>query len=136
MNIHFPRLYRYERKQEHCSVALPFPEGKFRDGMHVQILDQDRELPVQTRVTSRYPDGNVRYAFVRFTADLPANRGKELQAELRERSAPEYSGIRVERSGDTLNVDGGMGGLQLTVRDGSRSLVECVCDGRKTYRAE
>ena len=136
MNIHFPRLYRYERKQEHCSVALPFPEGKFRDGMHVQILDQDRELPVQTRVTSRYPDGSVRYAFVRFTADLPANRGKELQAELREGSAPEYSGIRVERSGDTLNVDGGMGGLQLTVRDGSRSLVECVCDGRKTYRAE
>ena len=82
MNIHFPKLYKYDRLQEHCSVAIPFAKGEFTDADRIAVLEDGVEMPVQSKVTARYADGSVRYLFVRFQADLPANQKKDLQAEL------------------------------------------------------
>ena len=136
MKIHFPRLYRYERIAEHCSVALPFPKGVYREGMHLQITDGDRELPVQEKVTSRYADGSVRYLFARFTADLPANRRKDLDAELVQGPAPSVEGVCVTRDGARMTIDGGEGGLRIELLDGGTHMIESLRDGRQVYGAD
>ena len=101
MNIHFPKLYKYDRLQEHCSVAIPFAKGEFTDADRIAVLEDGVEMPVQSKVTARYADGSVRYLFVRFQADLPANQKKDLQAELIKQGAQEnmpHSSFQSRRS--------------------------------------
>ena len=71
MKIYFPKLYRFDRREEPCQVGIPFPPNCFREGMRLKIMDGERELPVQTRVLSRHQDGSVRFLQARFIADLP-----------------------------------------------------------------
>ena len=136
IKIHFPRLYRYPRVDEPCAVCLPFAPGVYQTGMRLRVLDGDRELPVQEKVTSRHPDGSVRYLFARFRADLPANRGKDFSAELTAAPAPAFPGIRVVRERARTLVDGGEGGLRLTLQDESPSLIQRLEDGRAVYGPE
>ena len=136
MKLHFPALYRHERKNEPCCVSLPFARGTFGPGMRLRILEDGAERPVQTKVVSRYPDGSARWVFARFTADLPGGRAKDLEAEASQAAAPDYAGIRVVREADTIEVDGGAGGLRLTLRDGGDQLIESLWDGRTVYDGE
>ncbi len=81
MEIRFQKLYRYRREREHCQVAIPFAEGVLREESRVQIYQDGHLVPSQKKVTSRYGDGSIRYLFVRFLADLPANKKAVLNAE-------------------------------------------------------
>ena len=81
MKIKFDKLYRYERKMEPCSIAIPVKAGQLWAG-DVTIKDGDKVLPSQTKITSRHKDGSVRYLFTRFLADLPGNAKKEFDCEL------------------------------------------------------
>ena len=133
MKLFFPKLYRYERLQEHCAVGMPFPQGAFRESMRLKVLDDGKELPVQSRVTSRYADGSIRYLFVRTMVDLPAGRGKILDVSVVEDSAPVYAGLTVTEQDHSIEVHGGQDGLDFTVRDGSEHIVESLDDGRMVY---
>ena len=136
LKIHFPKLYRCERRAEPCGVCIPFAPGAFPEGSRLAIRDGARELPVQTKVTSRHPDGSARYIYARFEADLPAGRGLELTAETVRGEAEPFPGVRVERDGRRLRVDGGEGGLRLEVLSGGSRLFEGLCDGRAAWGAE
>ncbi len=133
MKLHFPKLYRYERKAEPCTVCIPFPEGAFRDGMRLQILDGDTELPVQSLVTSRHRDGSVRYLFARMQVDLPAGRSKDLEAGLSTGPAPTFEGVHVLTENGRVTVDGGEGGLRIELADNSGNLIDSLWDGRTLY---
>ncbi len=133
MKINFPRLYRYDRPAEHCAAAIPFPAGVYTEGMHLRVTDGGREIPVQTRVTSRHADGSVRYLFVRLLADLPANKARVLDAEPVAGPAPVYSGLTVSEKDGLLTVDGGEGGLYIELVSDSDHLIESLSDGRRTY---
>ncbi len=135
MKIHFPRLYRYERKDEHCSVAIPFPQGAFRKGMRLQIMDGDQECPVQSKITSFNPDGSARYLFSRFTATLPANHSKELHANVIEEEKT-FPGISVKHEASSLIIDGGKGGLHLVVEDDGDHLITSLTDQYTTYHKD
>ena len=119
MKLHFPRLYKNERTAEPCFTAVPFAKGTFTDGMRLRILDGGKEVLSQSKVTGRYADGSVRYLFCRFEADLPANRGKDLDAELTRETGKAVPGIRIVRDGKRLSIDGGAGGLRMTLLEGS-----------------
>ena len=136
MKIHFSRLYRLERRQEPCWISLPFAPGVFREGSGIRIWDNGKEIPVQSRVLSRHRDGSVKFLFLRFAADLPGNRGKDLTAEITESPSKADGGIRIRREDDRILVDGGEGGLHLTLREGGNALMESLWDGRKTYSQE
>ena len=136
MNIHFPRLYRQERRQEPCWVSIPFAPGVFPEGKGIRITEDGRELPLQSRVLSRHRDGSAKFLFLRFLADLPGNRGKDLQAEITDSPAKPAEGIRIRREGDLIQADGGENGLRLTLREGSDAMMESLWDGRKTYSRE
>lgn len=89
MRLHFEKISRYDRTQEPCTAALPFAEGEVGDPPGVSILDRGRPLPLQSRVTSRWPDGSVRWLLVHFMVDLPGNAPKDLDVSLEGTPSPE-----------------------------------------------
>lgn len=109
-DIYFDKLYRYERIAEPCFIGIPVKKGELHDTDSVRIYQEGRELPVQTKVTSRHRDGSVRFLFLRFLADLPANKGTVLQCgwgddnvKNKNISASETQ-ISVRKDGDGITV--------------------------------
>ncbi|MDD6572092.1 MAG: hypothetical protein PUF12_06910 [Thermoflexaceae bacterium] len=134
MEIRFDKLYRYDRLSEHCSIAIPVKESELYNLDEVQILDGESLLPVQKKVTSRYKDGSVRYMFLRFMADLPANNRKVFQCDFHNKQQQLYEGISITKEKDGFLVD--CKGLQFAVQDDSTNLFTYLNDGNKEYTAE
>ncbi len=132
MKITFPKLYRYDRIREHAYVAIPFKEGELFRESKVQIWDGDRILPTQNKVTSYYKDGSIRYLFVRFMADLPANQKKFLEMKIGEERAPELQALSVKRIEGGFNVDGG---VSFVVKDDAESVFDSLTVGKQSYTA-
>ena len=82
IDILFDKLYKYDRIQEPCYIGIPVKKGELQQADRVQIFQEDKKLSLQTKVTSRHKDGSVRFLFLRFLADLPANKGAVLQCDL------------------------------------------------------
>lgn len=117
IELFFDKLYRYERIAEPCYIGIPIREGELRDTDGVCVYQEGRRLPLQTKVTSRHKDGSVRFLFLRFLADLPANRSAVLQCDLH---GADHDGGSRESAGAE----------QVTVReDGEGITVSTVCDG-------
>ena len=76
VEIFIDKLYRYDRVLEHCYVGFPLQKGFLKDEEKVTLYDPENKkmLPSQIKVTSRYEDGSIRFIFIRFLADIPANR--------------------------------------------------------------
>ena len=150
MEIRFPKLYRYDRLREHCQVAIPFPKGQLTDSENVQIYQDGKCMPSQKKVTSRYPDGSVRYLFVRFLANLPGN-GKAV-LETRVNDAKEggreqetdtvVAGVWDMDASKALTVEKNKngivvrGGVEFSVSDGAATIFDYLKDGNKTYQAD
>lgn len=133
MNITFPKLYRYDRIREHAYVAIPFKEGELRNEKCVQVWDGDVLLPTQKKVTSYHKDGSIRYLFVRFMADLPANRKKNLEMKIGEEKTGDVRAIQIHKKEDGYEVHAG---VDFQVKNNSESLFEYVKSGEKCYQAE
>ncbi len=103
IDIFVDKLYRYDRIEEPCFVAVPVKEGELRDADRVRVYQEGRALPLQTKITSRHKDGSVRFLFLRFLADLPGNRRTVLQCDL---YGVENVAGKAE-AGKTANVPGG-----------------------------
>ena len=50
-------------------------KGTLTDSDNLSLSQDGNILPLQTKITSRHHDGSIRHLFVRFEADLPANKG-------------------------------------------------------------
>ena len=87
IDIFFDKLYRNERIAEPCYIGIPVKEGELQDLSGVRVYQEGRELPHQAKVTSRHKDGSVRFLFLRFLADLPANKGTVLQCSLHDNAS-------------------------------------------------
>ncbi len=136
MKITFEKLYRYDRIGEPCCIAVPVKEGLLRTAEGVRVLDGGRELPSQTKVTSRHRDGSVRFLFTRFLADLPGNAGKAIDYELEggPGGPAGFTGIRTERRPDGWLAD--TGAVRFLLKDGGSCLFERVETGNRVYGAE
>lgn len=134
MDIYFDKLYRYPRISEPVSVAIPMKKGTLYDTEHIAVLQEGKAVPVQPKVTSRYEDGSIRYLFVRFMADLPANRGTVVQCDMQSSLKSEYTGIVVEKTEEGYFVQ--CDGLYFAVKNQSESIFDMLDDGRKIYTAK
>lgn len=134
MDIYFDKLYRYERKQECCSIAIPMKQGVLKDCSRLAVVQDGKPVMIQPKVTSRYKDGSVRYLFVRFLADLPANKGTVLQFEENSDKVNDADGIVVEETekGYFVNCQG----LEFAVKNNSEHIFEMLDDGRRVYGEE
>jgi hypothetical protein len=123
----FEKFSKLDRT-EPVAFGLPFAEGELPDPGAFRLLDGRAPIPCQTKVTGTWPDGSVRWLFVRSIVDLPGNAPKEFSfATDGEPPAPEprRSVALEEREDGSICVD--TGPLALTVpADGLRP----VCDVR------
>lgn len=133
MKITFPKLYRYDRRREHAYVAVPFPQGELWDEERVQLWDTEKALPVQSKVTSYHKDGSIRYLFIRFMADLPANRRTDFALKTEGRRAAEVDGIAVSPTETGFAVQGN---VSFAVSHHSQSMFDYLTVCGKTYKAE
>lgn len=130
MELKFPKLYRYDRVAEHCNVAIPVAKGRLWDTDSVQIFQEGKCIPVQTKVTSRHEDGSIRYLFVRFIADLPANKRAVLECKLDSAERSEYKGLQVEKTEKGYIVKAG---VEFEVSHNAASVFEGLRVGAKQY---
>ena len=133
MDIKFQKLYRYERLREHCQIAIPFAKGALTQEKKVQVLQNGQCMPSQKKVTSRHEDGSIRYLFIRFLADLPANDKTVLQVEPDCDKVCEYKGIQVTATEKGYQVKAG---VNFAVSHDSENIFDWLSDGRKKYEAE
>ncbi len=92
------------------TTGLPFPQGALADDARLRLLDDaGRELPLQTQVTARYPDGSVQWLLLDFIADVPAESSAQYAVEFgrRVQRTVQPEGITTEREGEALTVDTG-----------------------------
>ena len=82
ITLRFDKLYGKDRVAQPCHVSIPLAKGGLRETEKVALWQNGQKLMSQTRVLSRYPDGSVRYLFVRFLADIPANKGAIVECDL------------------------------------------------------
>lgn len=103
----FEKISRFDRTAEPVAFGMPFPPGLLRDAPEFGLFDEGRRLPAQAKVTGRWPDGSVRWLFVRALVDLPGNRGKRIM--WRTGAAPAAgAGLLVRQEADgSLSVDSG-----------------------------
>ncbi len=136
-DIKFEKLYRYARISEPCFLGLPVKKGLIPAGQleKIAVSQNGRAVPIQTKVTSLYPDGSARYIFMRFLADLNANKSTILQCDLTGEIAQQsYEVMQVEESEKGIFVN--TGALSFEVQHHSEHLFTRLTDARKTYSAE
>ncbi|MCH5248733.1 MAG: hypothetical protein J1E98_02310 [Lachnospiraceae bacterium] len=134
MDIYFDKLYRYERVAEPCYIGIPVKKGELRELSGVRVYQEGRELPLQIKVTSRHKDGSVRFLFLRFLADLPANKGAVLQCSLHDET-DETEAAQIGEEKKTSEPCGWVtkdGGSPLNVKaDEMGVTVSTICGGEQ-----
>ena len=154
LDIYLDKLYRYPRIQECVSVAVPFKKGELKSISEIAVLQNGKECIIQPEVTSSYDDGSVKFLFISFMADLPANKrtkvilsvsseeyDKAVEASKLSYDNPIEKDVNVQKAavcvkkteaGYTVNS----GELEFDVSDNSESIFTKLVDGRKIYTEE
>ena len=83
ITLKFEKLYNRDRIAQPCFVSVPLARGVLKEIDKVSLKQNGKTLPVQKKVLSSYPDGSVRFLFLRFLADIPANKGTTVECELK-----------------------------------------------------
>ncbi len=131
-DIYIDKLYKYERKEEPCFIGIPVKKGTLNDLDHVVVYQDERALPLQKKVTARHDDGSVRFLFLRFLADLPANKGVVLKCDMDAHTDKVEDAFEIEvRQNDRgIKVDTGV--ISFAVEHESDSIFQYVeANGRR-----
>lgn len=90
--------------------GVPVPQGKLADADHVRLLDpDDRPVPLQVKVTGRWPDGSVKWLLVSFLCDVEAGRTATYRLQFGRSVQPtaNETPLRVEQTAEGVRVDTG-----------------------------
>lgn len=137
IQLNFEKLYRYPRIGEPCSVAIPCRKGEVLGTDLVSVRQKGSCQPVQAKVTSRYDDGSIRWMYLRFSADLPANDSEILECRLDDtgEGVAQAAQTRIHCSQEAGITELDCGLLRFSVKDYSSHLFHSLWDGRKRYDA-
>lgn len=77
--IHVEEPSGVARRGWPVTSGVPFARGSLKDARAVALFSSDgKEVPLQTEVLARWPDGSVRWLLLDFQVDLAAGERKEL----------------------------------------------------------
>lgn len=108
ITLHFDKLYNSDRLHEPCFVSIPFAKGVLTDANGISLLQNNSTLPIQTKITSTHEDGSIRYLFVRFMADLPANKETDISCILQPAPiTPSASSLTCEKTANGYAISTG-----------------------------
>ncbi len=139
-DIFIDRLYRYDRKSEPCFIGFPLPKGCLYDTKNIAIYKDDIPLPCQARATSLYDDGSVRFLFLRFLTDIPADKGITLRCFYEDTNNAAMTplspiqvtkltdGYRISTTSDTDGIP-----FSFEVRDDSDAIFDRIDTGHEIY---
>jgi len=135
--LFFEKISKFDRT-EPVSFAVPFAAGECPDQGAFRLTDGDAAVPCQTKVTGTWPDGSVKWLFVRALVKLPGNASKTMRFELdaaRPAPAPEVAAAVSENPDGSLSVDAGR--LALTVpAEGFWPVRDVTLDGKAIWDAD
>lgn len=120
IDIFVDKLYRNPRLAEPCFIGIPVKAGTLMNTDRVVVFQEGKPLPIQKKVTSTHKDGSVRFLFLRFLADLPANKGTQLVCDMDSDAVPATTGLQVTKLEKGIAVD--TGALSFEVQNGSNSI--------------
>lgn len=97
------------RKRMPVRGGIPLLRGELLNPEHARILDEkDREVPCHTLGASRWPQGEVKWLIVDFTADLEAHQTRTLKLEFGSAVRKEAGGLEIAETDDAVTVDTGV----------------------------
>lgn len=134
MKIYLDKLYKDDIKDMQMSAAIPFKKGKLYDVSSLAVYDKGIKLKSQAKATARYADGSVRFAFVRFIADVPGNCEYFYKVKTEESEADETdetAGIALKTTGDGYSVDTGK--ISFTVENYSEGIFKELNHNGRVY---
>ena len=162
IEIFINKLYRYDRVSEPCYIGFPLEKGLVSDTTNFTLTDpaKNKVLPTQIKVTSRYDDGSIRFIFIRFLADIPANQKCRFICEIGAGdsssasaatalnsdtaiAASEYPAVKVSAIGPAGESEGGYEisttddatgePFSYVLRNNSSEVFESILTGERTY---
>lgn len=142
ITLHFDKLYSKPRNNEPCMIAIPFKKGLLQDTEELCFFQKSRKLPMQVKVTARHKDGSVKYVFVRFLADIPANKGTKVFCTVTKEEAEKYKNdnhvifeeiqkITCSETQNGFQID--TGALQFSLARNTGTLFESLTFQDKSY---
>ena len=138
ITLRFDKLYAKDRIARPCYASIPFAKGELVKEENVTLYQNEKRLKQQKRVLSRYPDGSVRYLFLRFLADIPANKGTEVLCDVcgekrfQDTEAHEdVTGIRCEKQDNGYDITNDL--MEFSVVDNTEYLFEKITVQGKRY---
>ncbi|WP_035783916.1 hypothetical protein [Butyrivibrio sp. MC2021] len=134
MKIHVDKLYKDDRYSELLGLGIPFKKGSLsdRDFECLCIKDDNRNLPAQFKITSRWEDDSIRFIYARFLADLPGNKKKDFKLD-NDNKKESFQGIKVKRDGNSISMQNDV--LSFTVQNNSDRLFSGLCYLGQKYDA-
>lgn len=144
IEIYIDRLYRYDRHLEPCFVGFPLPKGLLYDTEGIRLSDNNRYLPLQSRITSLYDDGSVRFIFLRFLTDIPSDSRLTLKFDMayseektQDMADIAFNPVKITSLSDgyEIRTTGDNDGLTYSfmVKNNSDRILESVSAGTVTY---
>jgi len=98
------------RRNWPVTSGIPLGQGIVRDGEQAALFASDGlQIPLQTEVLSRWPDGSVRWLLLDFSIDLAARETKRLtlQCGSNVRRPPVANGVRALSRDDAVVIETG-----------------------------
>ncbi len=75
IKLDFEKIYSTDGINENCYIGIPFKKGSLKDVSTVSITNEDNiEYASQSKATSLWDDGSVKWLFTDFEADILANK--------------------------------------------------------------
>lgn len=103
--------------------GIPFGRGELTDVTRVRVSDEERELPLQTEVLARWPDGSVKWLLLDVQVP-PGTDRLQLRYGPKVPPRPLFSSIRAGADGEKVEVD--TGPLAFTVRRDGHGFLDAV----------
>jgi len=107
--LRIDEIWHTVRELEPVRFGLPLPESMVFDPDELSLELAGRDLPIQTAILSRWPDGSARWVLIDFQADLDLRTPSEIHVFKRTQGTRICTEcpIQIERLHDRLNVDTG-----------------------------
>ena len=135
ITLKFDKLYNKKRMAQPCFVSVPLAKGRLWKADNVSLWQQEKCLPIQRKVLAKHADGSIKYLFLRFLADIPANKGAEVECKLEDggKESP-VTTLFADKEKDGFRVNTGV--LEFRVSHGGTRLFEEVKAHHAIYTKE
>lgn len=140
ITLRFDKLYAKDRIGQPCFASIPFAKGELTEEDGVTLLQNGKCIKQQVRTLSKYEDGSIRYLFLRFLADIPANKGAEVvcvtKEEMKEADSANaaIANLQCESCEDGFVVENEV--LNFKVKNDSKYLFDTMESLGKVYEKE